>query len=75
MFHFFTSSFLGLYNVRLVFSCDCVKRALEEKKLARQEAIDAAKSAKQSFEDKNGVLEVYSKVYDIFFFLLSHDRY
>lgn len=39
-----------------------VKRALEEKKTARQDAINTANSAKQSFEDKNGVLEVYTKV-------------
>ncbi|KAK4802961.1 hypothetical protein SAY86_001164 [Trapa natans] len=47
----------------IVQSPDKLQRALEEKKLVRREVNDAAKSAKQSFEDKNGILEVYSKTH------------
>ncbi|MBA0789083.1 hypothetical protein Gotri_025434, partial [Gossypium trilobum] len=37
------------------------KRALEEKKLARDEAKNAERSAIQSFQEKTATVEVYSK--------------
>lgn len=41
-----------------------MKGSLEEKKLVREEARNAENLAKQSFEDKNSVMEVYTKVID-----------
>lgn len=38
------------------------KRALEEKKLVREEARNAERLAMQSFQNKDAVLEVYMKV-------------
>lgn len=40
----------------------CLKRALEEKKLAREEAKKAEKFAMQACQEKTGIVEVYSKV-------------
>ncbi|QCD84600.1 kinetochore protein NUF2 homolog [Vigna unguiculata] len=44
-------------------SPDKVQRALEEKKLAREEARNAERLARQAFHEKTTVVEVVSKVY------------
>ncbi|KAF7847522.1 hypothetical protein BT93_L2880 [Corymbia citriodora subsp. variegata] len=48
---------------KIVQSPDKLQGSLEEKKLVREEARNAENLAKQSFEDKNAVMEVYSKVF------------
>jgi len=40
-----------------------MKRALEEKKLAREEARNAEKLAMQAFHEKTALVEVFSKVF------------
>jgi len=40
-----------------------MKRALEEKKLAREEARNAERLARQAFHEKTTVVEVVSKVF------------
>lgn len=40
-----------------------MKRALEEKKLAREEARNAERLAMHTFHEKTAVVEVYSKVF------------
>ncbi|CAK9326878.1 unnamed protein product [Citrullus colocynthis] len=47
---------------RIVQSPDKLQRALEEKKLAREEAKKAEKFAMQACQEKTGIVEVYSKV-------------
>lgn len=47
---------------KIVQSPDKLQRALEEKKLAREEAKNAEKLAMQAFQEKTGIVEVYSKV-------------
>ncbi|KAH1134836.1 hypothetical protein AAZX31_05G157800 [Glycine max] len=44
-------------------SPDKVQRALEEKKLAREEARNAERLAMQAFHEKTALVEVFSKVY------------
>ncbi|KAK8593906.1 hypothetical protein V6N12_045979 [Hibiscus sabdariffa] len=46
---------------KIVQSPDKIQRALEEKKLARDEAKNAERSAMQSFQQKTATVEVYSK--------------
>ncbi|PPD91361.1 hypothetical protein GOBAR_DD11711 [Gossypium barbadense] len=46
---------------KIVQSPDKLQRALEEKKLARDEAKYAERSAMQSFQEKTATVEVYSK--------------
>ncbi|KAB2075798.1 hypothetical protein ES319_A07G245700v1 [Gossypium barbadense] len=46
---------------KIVQSPDKLQRALEEKKLARDEAKNAERSAIQSFQEKTATVEVYSK--------------
>ncbi|XP_030476821.2 kinetochore protein NUF2 homolog [Syzygium oleosum] len=48
---------------KIVQSPDKLQGSLEEKKLVREEARNAENLAKQSFEDKNAVMEVYTKVF------------
>ncbi|KAL4354589.1 hypothetical protein GQ457_06G015810 [Hibiscus cannabinus] len=50
-------------NIRskIVQSPDKIQRALEEKKLARDEAKNAERSAMESFQQKTATVEVYSK--------------
>ncbi|KAL9329536.1 hypothetical protein ACSQ67_004539 [Phaseolus vulgaris] len=48
---------------RIAQSPDKVQRALEEKKLAREEARNAEKIAMQAFHEKTALVEVFSKVY------------
>ncbi|ESW31578.1 hypothetical protein PHAVU_002G249700 [Phaseolus vulgaris] len=48
---------------RIAQSPDKVQRALEEKKLAREEARNAEKLAMQAFHEKTALVEVFSKVY------------
>jgi len=40
-----------------------MKRALEEKKLAREEARNAERLAMQAFHEKTALVEVFSKVF------------
>lgn len=40
-----------------------MKRALEEKKLAREEARNAERLAMHTFHEKTALVEVYSKVF------------
>lgn len=40
----------------------CCKRTLDEKKLAREEAKNAERSAMQSFHNKNEMVDVYTEV-------------
>ncbi|KAL0541111.1 hypothetical protein IC582_021146 [Cucumis melo] len=47
---------------KIVQSPDKLQRALEEKKLAREEAKNAEKLAMQACQEKTGIVEVYSKV-------------
>lgn len=47
---------------KIVQSPDKLQRALEEKKLAREEAKSAERLAMQAFQEKTGIVEVYSKV-------------
>ncbi|KAI4298994.1 hypothetical protein L6164_032494 [Bauhinia variegata] len=47
---------------KIVQSPDKLQRALEEKKLAREEAKNAERLAMQAFHDKTAIVEVYSKV-------------
>ncbi|XVF30594.1 hypothetical protein REPUB_Repub16aG0071600 [Reevesia pubescens] len=46
---------------KIVQSPDKLQRALEEKKVARDEAKNAERLAMQSFQEKTAILEVYSK--------------
>ncbi|XP_022742358.1 probable kinetochore protein NUF2 isoform X2 [Durio zibethinus] len=46
---------------KIVHSPDKLQRALEEKKLARDEAMNAERLAMQSFLEKTATVEVYSK--------------
>ncbi|KAH7575734.1 hypothetical protein JRO89_XS02G0205300 [Xanthoceras sorbifolium] len=46
---------------KIVQSPDKLQRALEEKKLVRQEAKDAERLAMQSFQNKNETLDVYTE--------------
>ncbi|GMI64979.1 nuclear filament-containing protein 2 [Hibiscus trionum] len=46
---------------KIVQSPDKIQRALEEKKLARDEAKNAERSAMESFQQKTATVEVYSK--------------
>ncbi|XP_022718650.1 probable kinetochore protein NUF2 [Durio zibethinus] len=46
---------------KIVQSPDKLQRALEEKKLARDEAKNAERLAMQSFQEKTAIVEVYSK--------------
>lgn len=55
---------LHIYHEIQLFCCFFMKRSLEEKKVVREEARNAENLAKQSFEDKNAVMEVYIKVID-----------
>ncbi|KAI3412608.1 uncharacterized protein J3R85_017138 [Psidium guajava] len=48
---------------KVVQSPDKLQGSLEEKKIVREEARTAENLAKQSFEDKNAVMEVYTKVF------------
>ncbi|KAJ1405396.1 Nuf2, N-terminal domain superfamily [Sesbania bispinosa] len=48
---------------KIAQSPDKVQRALEEKKLAREEARDAERLAMQTFHEKTALVEVFSKVY------------
>ncbi|MED6185818.1 hypothetical protein PIB30_060757, partial [Stylosanthes scabra] len=48
---------------KIAQSPDKIQRALEEKKLAREEARKAERLAMQTFHEKTAQLEVYSKVY------------
>ncbi|XP_027347793.1 kinetochore protein NUF2 homolog [Abrus precatorius] len=48
---------------KIAQSPDKVQRALEEKKLAREEARNAERLAMQTFHEKTSLVEVYSKVY------------
>ncbi|KAK7359090.1 hypothetical protein VNO77_01036 [Canavalia gladiata] len=48
---------------KIAQSPDKVQRALEEKKLAREEARNAERLAMQTFHEKTALVEVYSKVY------------
>ncbi|XP_061365812.1 kinetochore protein NUF2 homolog [Gastrolobium bilobum] len=48
---------------KIAQSPDKVQRALEEKKLAREEARNAERLAMQTFHEKTALDEVYSKVY------------
>ncbi|XP_010065473.2 kinetochore protein NUF2 homolog [Eucalyptus grandis] len=47
---------------KIVQSPDKLQGSLEEKKLVREEAKNAENLAKQSFEDKNAVMDVFTKV-------------
>ncbi|XLR26046.1 hypothetical protein HN51_039279 [Arachis hypogaea] len=47
---------------KIAQSPDKIQRALEEKKLAREEAMKAERLAMQTFHEKTSLLEVYSKV-------------
>lgn len=47
---------------KIAQSPDKVQRALEEKKLAREEARNAERLAMQKFHEKTALVEVYSKV-------------
>ncbi|RDY03534.1 nuf2, partial [Mucuna pruriens] len=48
---------------KIAQSPDKVQRALEEKKLAREEARNAERIAMQTFHEKTALVEVFSKVY------------
>ncbi|KAJ1386124.1 Nuf2, N-terminal domain superfamily [Sesbania bispinosa] len=48
---------------KIAQSPDKVQRALEEKKLAREEARDAERLAMQTFHEKTALVEVFAKVY------------
>ncbi|XP_014507616.1 spindle pole body component 110 [Vigna radiata var. radiata] len=48
---------------KIAQSPDKVQRALEEKKLAREEARNAKSLARQAFHEKTALVEVFSKVY------------
>ncbi|KAF7842707.1 kinetochore protein nuf2 [Senna tora] len=48
---------------KIVQSPDKLQRALEEKKIAREEAKNAERLAMQTFHEKNGLVDVYSRVY------------
>ncbi|XP_028753310.1 kinetochore protein NUF2 homolog [Neltuma alba] len=47
---------------KVVQSPDKLQRALEEQKLAREEAKNAERSAMQTFHEKNALVDLYSKV-------------
>ncbi|KAE8721423.1 Detected protein of confused Function [Hibiscus syriacus] len=49
---------------KIVQSPDKIQRALEEKKLARDEAKNAERSAMESFQQKTATIEVYSKEFN-----------
>ncbi|XP_039067642.1 kinetochore protein NUF2 homolog [Hibiscus syriacus] len=49
---------------KIVQSPDKIQRALEEKKLTRDEAKNAERSAMQSFQQKTATVEVYSKEFN-----------
>ncbi|KAK7290609.1 hypothetical protein RIF29_05155 [Crotalaria pallida] len=48
---------------KIAQSPDKVQRALEEKKLVREEARNAERLAMQNFHEKTALVEIYSKVY------------
>ncbi|WVZ26515.1 hypothetical protein V8G54_005059 [Vigna mungo] len=48
---------------KIAQSPDKVQRALEEKKLAREDARNAKSLARQAFHEKTALVEVFSKVY------------
>ncbi|KAE8699267.1 Benzoyl coenzyme A: Benzyl alcohol benzoyl transferase [Hibiscus syriacus] len=58
---------------KIVQSPDKIQRALEEKKLARDDAKNAERSAMESFQHKTATVEVYSKVYCFTIHLLNNE--
>ncbi|RHN60363.1 hypothetical protein MtrunA17_Chr4g0025001 [Medicago truncatula] len=48
----------------LWLSLSCIKRALEEKKLARDVARNSERLAMHNFHEKTALVEVFSKVFD-----------
>lgn len=55
-------SSLSSSNFRAVLSHGYLQGALEEKKSLKEEAVNAKKLAKQAFEEKNTMVEIYTKV-------------